>query len=176
MSVIRSGKYEDISQVVRIYNRILTDEENGREATGWVRGVYPTRETAIKSLEAGSLFVLTQDEIVVAAAKIDQDQLEEYKGVSWKHRDIPEDQVMVLHTLVVDPDFSGRGFGSEFIRFYERHAAENNCPYLRLDTNAKNTAARKLYKRMGYREAGIVGSVFNGIPGIQLVCLEKSLK
>ncbi len=176
MSVIRSGRYEDISQVVKIYDRILTDEENGIERTGWVRGVYPTEETAVESLKAGALFVLTKDEVVVAAAKIDQVQLEEYKNVSWEHGDIPADQVMVLHTLVVDPAFSGKGCGVEFVKFYERYALENHCYYLRMDTNAKNTAARTLYKKMGYREAGIVASVFNGIPDIQLVCLEKSLK
>jgi len=32
-----------------------------------------------------------------------------------------------------------------------------------------------LYKRLGYREAGIVPCVFNGIPDVMLVCLEKKL-
>ena len=54
-------------------------------------------------------------------------------------------------------------------------AALGNCPYLRMDTNAKNQAARKLYARLGYWEADIVPCVFNGIPGVQLVCLEKTV-
>lgn len=36
-----------------------------------------------------------------------------------------------------------------------------------------NTGARKLYKKLGYTEADIVSCVFNGIEGVQLVCLEK---
>ena len=44
-----------------------------------------------------------------------------------------------------------------------------------MDTNAKNAAARRLYSRLGYREAGIVPCVFNGIPDVRLVCLEKKL-
>ena len=52
---------------------------------------------------------------------------------------------------------------------------ENGCPYLRMDTNARNKTARKLYAGLGYWEAGIMPCVFNGIPGVQLVCLEKKL-
>ena len=83
---------------------------------------------------------------------------------------------MVLHTLVVDPTLAGKGYGSRFVRFYEQYAAENDCLYLRMDTNARNQAARRLYRHLGYREAGIVPCEFNGIPGVQLVCLEKTLR
>ena len=96
-------------------------------------------------------------------------------SANWKYQDILPEQVMVLHTLVVDPGQSGKGYGSAFVKFYEDYAKEHNCPYLRMDTNAKNQAARKLYARLGYWEADIVPCVFNGIPGVQLVCLEKTV-
>ena len=44
-----------------------------------------------------------------------------------------------------------------------------------MDTNARNKTARKLYAGLGYWEAGIMPCVFNGIPDVQLVCLEKKL-
>lgn len=50
------------------------------------------------------------------------------------------------------------------------------CPYLRMDTNARNLRARELYAKLGYAEPGIVGRTFNGIPGVRLVCLEKRLE
>ena len=83
---------------------------------------------------------------------------------------------MVLHTLVVDPAFGGKGCGKAFVAFYEEYARTHGCPYLRMDTNARNQAARRLYRHLGYREAGIVPCEFNGIPGVQLVCLEKTLR
>ena len=46
---------------------------------------------------------------------------------------------------------------------------------LRLDTNVLNHRARALYHSMGYREVGQVSTVFNGIDGVMLVLLEKSL-
>jgi hypothetical protein len=44
-----------------------------------------------------------------------------------------------------------------------------------MDTNARNTRARAMYKRLGYSEPDIVPCVFNGIEGVQLVLLEKML-
>jgi len=112
---------------------------------------------------------------VTAAAKIDQTQVPEYVNASWRYPDVPSSQVMVLHTLVVDPARSGQGCGTRFVRFYEQYALEQGCPYLRMDTNARNAAARRLYAHLGYWEAGIVPCTFNGIPNVQLVCLEKLL-
>lgn len=175
MEGIRKAVLEDIPHVAAIYDHILTEEEQGRAAVGWIRGVYPTEETALDSLRAGTLFVLEREGVIAAAAKIDQNQVPEYAGAPWRYPDVPAEQVMVLHTLVVDPSFAGKGCGTQFVAFYERYARERGCPYLRMDTNAKNTAARRLYARLGYWEAGIVPCVFNGIPGVRLVCLEKVL-
>ena len=80
-----------------------------------------------------------------------------------------------LHTLVVDPAEKGRGCGTEFVNFYEEMGKATARPFLRMDTNEKNRAARALYHKLGYREAGIVPCEFNGICGVGLVCLEKTL-
>ena len=81
----------------------------------------------------------------------------------------------MLHTLVVDPAVKGKGYGTAFVRFYEQLGRETGRNCLRIDTNARNTPARTLYARLGYTEAGIISGSFNGIPGVQLVCLEKTV-
>lgn len=176
MYPIRKAVTGDIPHIVSIYDHILTEEESGKVSIGWIRGVYPTGQTALDALSAGELFVLTMDNTVTAAARINQIQVPEYANAHWSTGNVPDDRVMVLHTLVVDPAFSGMGCGSTFVKFYETYALEHHCPYLRMDTNARNQAARKLYARLGYREADIVPCVFNGIPDVKLVCLEKTLE
>ena len=172
--MIRKATAADIPAVAAIYDALLDREEQGLLTTGWTRGVYPTEQTARNALDAGTLYVLEDEGRVTAAAKIDQHQMEQYAQCAWRN-DAPPEQVLVLHTLVVDPAVKGKGYGTAFVAFYERLARDTGRPYLRIDTNARNTPARALYRKLGYTEAGIVAGTFNGIPGVQLVCLEKKV-
>ena len=62
------------------------------------------------------------------------------------------------------------------MKFYEEYALQNNCKYLRIDTNEKNKVARKIYKSLGYEEIGMIPCTFNGVEGVNLVLIEKYLK
>lgn len=174
MAIIRPAAAHDLARIEEIYDAIHTAEEAGTASVGWARGVYPTRATAQAALDDGALFVLTDDGALVAAGRIDRTQVPVYAQVPWQYAAPPE-QVLVLHTLVVDPTIAGHGYGTQFVRFYEQYAREHGCPELRIDTNAKNANARRLYTYLGYREAGIAPCTFNGIDGVALVCLEKWL-
>ena len=109
-----------------------------------------------------------------AAGIINKTQVDVYEGAPWTYAAEP-DEVCVLHTLTVEPSCAGGGIGTKFVAFYEEYAAAHGCTVLRIDTNAKNAAARRLYARLGYREAGIVPCVFNGLAGVNLVLLEKKI-
>ena len=183
--LVRKAVPADIPAVTAIYEALLDREERGELSTGWTRGVYACRRNGrVEFLgsdmkrfgynENPDLYVLEDGGRVAAAAKLDQNQMAQYSQCTWQH-DAPPEQVLVLHTLVVDPTVKGRGYGTAFVAFYEQLARETDRPYLRIDTNARNTPARALYKKLGYTEAGIVAGIFNGIPNVQLVCLEKKV-
>lgn len=173
--MIRKGIEQDIPHIAAIYENIHDNEECGKSTVGWIRGVYPTADTAVRRWTPTTCSSWRRAAPVVAAARINRIQVPVYADVPWRYPDVPDEQVMVLHTLVVEPACSGKGYGTKFVAFYEDYARENGCPYLRMDTNARNKTARKLYAGLGYWEAGIMPCVFNGIPGVQLVCLEKKL-
>lgn len=170
----RKAVEEDLPAIAAIYDAILTDEEAGKTVIGWKRGVYPTADTARGALDAGDLFVLEKDGVIAASARLNHIQVPEYAMADWAC-DAPDEKIFVLHTLTVDPALAGQGLGSAFVEFYEKTAREKGCTCLRMDTNERNAAARRLYAHLGYREAGIVPCCFNGIEGVRLVCLEKLL-
>ena len=172
--MIRKAVQADIPAVAAIYDKLHTEEEAGRITIGWIRGVYPTEDTAWQALSRGDLFVQEDSGRIVGAAIINQTQVDAYYGGPWQFA-AADSEVMVLHTLVIDPDAAGRGFGKQFVAFYEDYAIQNGCKVLRMDTNSRNTRARAMYAKLGYREAGIVPCVFNGIAGEGLVLLEKML-
>jgi len=169
--MIRQANNADIDAIVEIYDEIITAEEKGLLSTGWIHGIYPTRKTAEEALERGDMYVL-EDCGILASGVINQIQVDVYYGAPWEH---DTDDVCVLHTLAVSTGASGRGYGRAFVEFYEQWAKEHGLMELRIDTNAINTAARALYRKMGYKEIDIVPTDFNGLPGIDLVLLEKHL-
>ena len=168
--MIRKAVQADIPAVAAIYDKLHTEEEAGRVTIGWIRGVYP----AWQALSRGDLFVQEDSGRIVGAAIINQTQVDAYYGGPWQFA-AADSEVMVLHTLVIDPDAAGRGLGKQFVAFYEDYAIQNGCKVLRMDTNSRNLRARAMYAKLGYREAGIVPCVFNGIAGVGLVLLEKML-
>ena len=171
---VRKAEKKDISAVTEIYGDIHTAEESGNVKIGWIRGVYPVRETAEAALGRGDLFVMEDGGAVVGTGIINRMQVESYRAGNW-HFPAEDSDVMVQHTLVISPHCSGKGYGKAFVAFYENYARENGCHYLRIDTNARNSNARAMYKKLGYAEIGIVPTVFNGIPDVQPVLLEKKL-
>ena len=173
--MIRKATEKDVNAIAAIYEAIHDEEEAGHITTGWIRGVYPTLETAKASCAKGDeMYVLEEDGVIRAAARINQDQGEEYQDCPWQYP-AEDSQVLVLHTLVVDPKWNGHGCARAFVSFYEQLGREMGCTCLRMDTNARNKTARAIYAHLGYAEPGIVQCVFNGIPNVDLVCLEKKI-
>lgn len=172
--MIRKAVFSDLDGVEKIYDEIHTEEESGKMTIGWVRGVYPTAETASLALKRGDLFVFEDEGKILASAIINHSQVDVYKNGQWLF-EAEDGEVAVLHTLTVSPKAGKRGIGRSFVEFYEKLARESGCKVLRIDTNEKNAVARAFYKKLGFREAGIVPCKFNGISGVNLVLLEKSL-
>ena len=171
---IRKGTEKDIDAVAAIYERTHTAEENGTAVIGWKRGIYPLRETALAALARDDLFVIEEEGTVVGTGILNKTQVDVYSEGRWRHK-ADDSEVMVMHTLVIDPAAKGKGYGKSFARFYEQYALDKGCPYLRIDTNEKNAAARRFYRRLGYEEIGVVPCVFNGLEGVRLVLIEKCL-
>lgn len=172
--MIRKATAKDIDAVEKLYDAIHTAEENGKQTIGWIRGIYPVRKTAETALARDDLFVLEDDGKICGTGILNKIQVDSYAEGHWEH-EVPDERVCVLHTLVIDPDSAGKGYGKAFIEYYETYARENGCTELRIDTNARNEVARAMYKKHGYTEIGIVPTVFNSIEGVQLVLLEKYL-
>ena len=171
--MIRPATEEDLKAVEKIYDALHDAEERGEISVGWIRGIYPTGKTAADSLKRGDLFVLEEGS-VLGAGIINQIQVDSYKNGAWEYEAEDKD-VCVLHTLVISPEAGGKGYGKQFVKYYEDYAAKHGCHELRLDTNERNTRAREMYRKLGYKEVGIVPTVFNGIPDVNLVLLEKRI-
>lgn len=173
--MIRPARPDDLPAVARIYEEILDQEDSrGLSYTNWQRGKYPTLNTARNALESGTLFVMEEQDQLLGAVILNSTQLPEYDLIPWQFEAAP-DQVMVIHTLVISPRFSGLGKAREMVAFCEEEGRRQRKTVMRLDTYEGNVPANAMYPKLGYRFAGHARFLFQGFLDEVLNCYEKSL-
>ncbi|MDE5619288.1 MAG: GNAT family N-acetyltransferase [Ruminococcus sp.] len=153
-SMIRIAKSEDLVWVQKIYDDIISYEEQNVKYTAFQANVYPVRDTAEKALAGNFLYVCEKDCTICASMIINQSQPDEYKNIDWNHK-FSEHEIMVIHLLCVSPEYSGNGLGRKMIEFAVEEGKRHNCKSIRLDTGNQNIPAKSLYEKNGFTVAGI---------------------
>ena len=116
---IRKGTPADLDAAEAIYHAILDHQAATVNYTNWIKGKYPTRRD-----DGGR---------VVACVNLNQIQPPEYAKIHWS---VPAEpgEVLVIHTLCVPPQESGKGYARAFVAFAEGLGREMGCKVIRLDT------------------------------------------
>ncbi|WP_273523134.1 GNAT family N-acetyltransferase [Mailhella massiliensis] len=173
--MIRRAAEHDIDVVEKHYTELLTFEREHGSTTNWELGVYPTRSVAEKGVADGTLYVLEENGEVCASMLLNHVQLDVYASIDWRYPAEP-DKVLVIHTLCVPPSQAGKGAGSRMVRFALDEAARRGCDVIRLDTWEHNEPAARLYRRLGFRDAGKASTLFEGLIAENLIFLEKRVE
>lgn len=147
--MIRKAILKDVNSIEDTYNEHFQYELNHAAFTVFKKGVYPTKDDAERAIYAGALFVYEENGTIVGSIIIDKVQPIEYATIPWKEK-LSEDEVMVIHLLMVRPSMSGKGIASSLIKFATELAQKNSCRALRLDTGSQNIPALSLYQKNGF--------------------------
>ena len=143
----------DLAAVLELYDKIIDGPTN---YTGWARGYYPTEDVARAGIDRGETWLVYLGAALVATLTLNSRQPEAFLEGRWKVNCLPE-QVMVIHTFMVDPAFGGRGIGRACMDFARQQAEEAGMRALRLDVYVSNPPAIKLYEQTcGYHYCGTV--------------------
>ena len=74
-----------------------------------------------------------------------------------------------IYSVVVDAHARGQGLGVRLVRAAESWARSKHCTFIYLEVREDNTAARALYRKLGYREAApLPGFYEDGADGLRL--------
>ena len=163
--MIRKANAADLPGIGEIYEAIFDQEAQGPVYTNWLRGTYPTVDSARQGLEAGVLW---------GVVNLNGVQLPEYGKIPWT---IPAEQeeVGVIHTLCIHPAQSGKGLAKRMVAFCEETARAQGKTVIRLDTWEGNAPTNHLYPSIGYGFAGSTEFFFQGYIHEILNCYEKKL-
>ena len=172
--MIRKAVKDDLNAVEQSYIELLTHEKEHGGTSNWMLGVYPTRETAARACENDTLYVLQEDDEICASVILNQNQAEVYGQILWEFAAEAE-EVLVIHTLCIPPAKAGRGYGKRMVQFAVEAAREKGCKVIRLDTFAGNDPAAALYQKLGFRYAGKVATLHEGVIPEELIFFEKEV-
>lgn len=147
--IIEKGTINDIDELAELYDDLNDFFESSVNYPGWIKGIYPVRETAVEGIEDDSLFVLRVDGCIAGSIILNHKPEEAYRGVKWSF-DSDYSDVFVIHTLVVHPRFLKRGIGDELMKFAEEYGRNEGMRSIRLDVSIDNTPAIALYEKHNY--------------------------
>lgn len=174
--MIRKAIQDDISAIAELYDKAIEYEDAHIKYTSWQKGIYPTVDTARLGVKRGSLYVVEDNGKAVASVILDTRQPPEYRNISWGIS-VKYNEALVIHTLCVDPEYSGTGIGSALVDFIKQIAKERGCLTIRLNTTKRNTPAAHLYEKNGFAIAATQSILLNGqIPCDEHLFMEFVLK
>ncbi len=168
MELIRATE-KDIQELILLYQHTADSmKEAGLNQWNW--GIYPTEEMIREDVRRGEQYILRADGALVAAIVLTETMDPEYHGVTWTGGIQPG----CFHRLAVHPSMQGAGVGGDVLDDAVQILRRNGCDCVRCDTNAKNTRARRLYEKMGFRPCGTL--TWDDTPGETYYAYNKNLK
>ncbi|MEG1296925.1 MAG: GNAT family N-acetyltransferase, partial [Niameybacter sp.] len=155
MKQIERATWQDVEEISNLYDELNDYLATHTNHAGWLKGVYPTQETAQVGIQNQELFVLRMEGKIVGTMILNHDQAEAYEEGRWR-KVLKEEEVLVVHTLAIHPSYGGRGIATSLLNFAKLYSAEQGIKAIRLDVAIRNTPAQVLYEKCGYQEVGIV--------------------
>lgn len=155
MYKIEKGTAKDIDELELLYDGLNDYLEATVNYPGWIKGIYPVRDNAVKGVEEDNLFVLRTGGKIAGSIILSHEPEKAYDQVQWGI-DAEYTDILVIHTLVVHPSYMKQGVGSALLRFAEQYGIQQGMKAIRLDVSIHNAPAIAAYERHGYRYVGSV--------------------
>lgn len=148
--MISPGRAADISILVELYDNLNDYLATHINYPGWIKGIYPVRQTAESAVAENSLFIYRLNNTIVGSIVLNNTPEPAYTTVDWTVQGM-DSEILVIRTLVVAPAYQGQGIASQLLDFARQYAIAQGQRAIRLDVSEKNTPAIALYKKAGYQ-------------------------
>lgn len=158
---IELGTLNDINEIEMLYDVVVDNLLATTNYPGWKKGIYPTRNEAVSGIEKQQLYVVRYDNMIVGTIIINHEQEKNYQLALWGCK-AQDNEVYVIHTFAVHPQFKGLKIAQKMLEYVELLAKDKGIKTIRLDVRAGNIPAIKLYTRCGYTYVGAINLDFRG--------------
>lgn len=152
---ISLGTEKDLEELGELYNLLNDYLKDTVNYPGWIKGIYPTRETAHDGIKAKSLFVMKLQNKIVASVILNHISEDAYSQGQWNNF-IDYEKIIVVRTFVVHPSHLKKSLGKKMMNFIKEYSINIQMKIIRLDVSENNLPAVSLYEKSGYTYKGTV--------------------
>ena len=145
----RLGTTQDLDLICSLIKDAIAEmEKNG--IYQWDE-IYPARSDFEEDIKNNNLYVVFDEDILIAFYVISGEYDEQYNNAEWKYE---TDSAYILHRFCVSPKVQNRGIGKKVLQYIEQQIKDMGYKSVRLDTFTENPFAQKLYRHNGYESRG----------------------
>lgn len=149
MQKFRKALLNEENTILSLYHAVA--EKGKKDGTSDWDEEYPNQEILRDDLEKERLFVLVEEERILATISIVEDEEPEMQSLEWA-----KVRSCVLLRLCVSPNYQGKGIGETMMRNISDYAKSKGFKATHHLAAKVNIAANRLYKRMGHRNLGMI--------------------
>lgn len=164
---ITEAKPEELNEIHQMYRNAKVALEH-KGIYQWTDS-YPNRQIIEHDIKKGILFVLKNNDIIIGAINISEEQEVEYQTIKWQ---FDANKVLVIHRLVVEPEQQRKGYARKLMDFAEQFARQESYTSIRLDAYSDNESVIAFYKKRAYY---IRGNVYFPNRTHPFHCMEKAI-
>lgn len=143
--MIRKAKHHDLDALDRLSERVVRDMHDNN-LHQWTR-TYPRKEHFAKDIAQDALYVYEISGCIVGAMAFYEEADPPYKTVTWMRN-----HSMVIHRILVDPQYQRHGYAADFIDFACAYAKDNYYESVKIDTHPANYRMRHFLKKHQFVE------------------------
>lgn len=150
--LIREAIYNDL-EVIASLAKVVRGDMVSKGLNQWV-GDYPNIDNFRSDLDKGGLFVLVEADKIVGSCSILKENDIAYKEVVWNGKN-----ALVIHRILIDPTYQGKGFGKEMVNFAYKKVLNEGYDSLKIDTHPDNIKMQKMLKGLSFEFRGYLASI-----------------
>ena len=150
--LIRTAIINDL-EVIASLAKIVRSDMVSKGLNQWV-GDYPNIDNFRSDLDKGGLFVLVEADKIVGSCSILKENDIAYKEVVWNGKN-----ALVIHRILIDPTYQGKGFGKEMVNFAYKKVLNEGYDSLKIDTHPDNIKMQKMLKGLNFEFRGYLASI-----------------
>ena len=100
---LQKAKPKDLDTIRGLYWKLLDSSDHYATVLQWKKDIYPADADWMAYIKKEEMYLIYQEENLIGAVAIANEQSAGYGKITWQI-DASEDEVVVIHLLVIDPD------------------------------------------------------------------------